>query len=60
MEPRTTNEDLIDRIYIVENKVDAIYSKLDQISGAWAFVKILSSVVAGLVVTCSIIYGWFK
>lgn len=59
MEP-TTNGDLMERLNALEEKVDAIYSKLDQAAGAWTFVKIISSVILGFVVLYNGMHSWFK
>lgn len=49
-EDRITNKDLYDRMTDLERKVDTIFQKLEQATGAWTFIKIICSVAFGAAV----------
>lgn len=55
-----SNEDLMDRINTLEDKVDMLCATMEQANGAWTFLKWVSTIALGLVVMWNGIAGWFK
>jgi tetrahydromethanopterin S-methyltransferase subunit G len=58
--PHVTNQELMERLNILENKVDVIFNKLDQATGAWTFIKIMGSIALGLAVMYNALASYFK
>lgn len=56
----TTNDELATRLDILEAKVDRLTALMEQASGAWFFIKIISSLLIGLTVLYNAFNGLFK
>lgn len=56
----TSNDDLMERLTMLEDKVDRLTARMEQANGAWFFIKIMGSIAVGIVVVWNGIQGWFK
>lgn len=56
----TSNDDLMDRLDLLEEKVDKLTARMEQANGAWLFIKLLGSFALGIVLLWNGVHGWFK
>lgn len=56
----TTNEDIMDRLDMMERKVDKICAKMEQANGAWTLLKWLGTLACGSVVFYNSVRDWFR